>query len=113
MSTVRTPIGGKTAARELSSKIGHECRQGLGGRRGTAPEDARAPEVPDLIDVEIERGGAYAIRRQRGAVQGLGRERSEEGERQMKVARMGRTRTDRHQGRESSRQRSAHRLVGP
>lgn len=86
---IRTRIGRKTAGRELRLKFRHERGQGLGRRRGRAPQHARPREMSDPIELEIESGGSNPIRSPLRTTEHIGSERAEEGKRQMKVARVG------------------------
>ncbi len=89
MRAIRTRIDRETAGRELSLKFRHECGQGLGRRRGRAPQHPRPRKMSDPIEIEIEPGGSDPIRSPLSATEHVGRERAEEGKCEMKVPRVG------------------------
>ncbi len=113
MRTIRTRIGGETAGREPLPKIRGERRQCLGRRCRRAPKHARPRKMTDPIDLQIECGGTDPIRGLLRTSEHIGRERAEEGKRQMKVARMGCPCADGQERGDPGSHGVADRLIGP
>ena len=112
MRPIRTRIGGETAGRELILKIRDERRQCLGRRCGRAPEHARPSEMTDPIDLQVEGSSSDPIRGAFRTTEQIGCEWTEEGERQMKIARVGRPRADGQERGDACSHRVADRVIG-
>ena len=113
MRPIRRRIGGETAGRELLLKIRDERRQCLGRRCGRAPEYARPSEMTDPIDLQVKRSGSDPIRGALRTSERIGCERTEEGQCQMKVARVGCPCADGQERGDPGSHGVADRVIGP